>query len=328
MLLEEGADLAVEHVGPLEVRGVSGGGHALEARAGYLLVHHLGQLGPGQPVFVAGEEHGRDPRGRVALDLRGETAEVVTKIGRQRSVEPGDLRIEERARRMRLAKRLSQSRLPEHGGTGRAGRGQPLAQTGDVGIAEITRGVGENDGPESPGRLHGGSHGGPSAHRLGDHGRLFDAQVIEEREDIPAEGGRPRPARHVRRLPEASLVRRDAAILLGEYGDLLPPDQMIAAGPMEKQEDRAGAAHVLVVEAKAVVHHEGHVGHPLVAASTAAVSYNSWNSTILSPRNVQKSDFGVSTTRPVFRLRQPVEPSMATRSPSAMNVPVVKTPKS
>src|SRR5262249_58123718 len=104
-----------------------------EARAGHLLVHHLGQLGPGQPIFVAGEEHGRDPRGRVALDLRGETAELVTKIGRQRRVEPGDLRIEERARRMRLAKRLSQSRLPEHGGTGRGGPGPPPAPRGGGG---------------------------------------------------------------------------------------------------------------------------------------------------------------------------------------------------
>src|SRR5215813_7328463 len=323
MLLEKGAHLAVEHVGTLEIRGMPGGGHALEARAGDVLVDLVRQLGPDQAVLVAREEHGGNPRGGIAPRLRGEAAEPFAKIGGERRVEPGDLRVEERTHGMRLAERLTESRLPQHGGTGRTGRGQPLAQGRDVGIAEIARSVGEDDGPKSPGRLHSAPHRRPSAHRLRDHRRPLDPEMIEERERIGAESARPGAARYVRRLPEASLVDRDAAILLREDRYLLPPAQVIAARPVEEQERRPGAPRVLVVHTQVILHHEGHIGHPLVAARTAAVSYSSWNSTIVSPRNVQKSDFGVSTTRPVFRLRQPVEPSMATRSPSAMKVPVV-----
>src|SRR5215472_1370515 len=312
MLLEEGAHLSVEHVGTLEIRGMPGGGHTLEPRAGDVLVDFVRQLGPDQAVLVAREKHGGNPRGGIALHLRGEAAEPITKIGGQRRVEPGDLRVEKRAHGMRLAERLTESRLPEHGGTGWTGRGEPLAQGRDVGIAEIAHGVGENDGPKSPGRVHSGPHRCPSAHRLRDHRRLLDPEIIEERERIRAESARPGAARYVRRLPEASLVNCDAAILLREDRNLLPPAQVIAARPVEEQERRPGAPRVLVVHPKVILQHEDHVGHPLVAASTAAVSYSSWNSTIVSPRNVQKSDFGVSSTRAVFRLRQAVEPSMAT----------------
>src|SRR5215467_12739531 len=314
MLLEKGAHLAVEHVGTLEIRGMPGGGHALEARAGDVLVDLVRQLGPDQAVLVAREEHGGNPRGGIVLRLRGEAAEPFAKIGGGWRVEPCDLRVEER---------LTESRVPEHGGTGRTGRGQPLAQGRDIGIAEIAYGVRKDDGPKSPGRLHSGPHRRPSAHRLRDHRSLLDPEMIEERQRIRAESARPGAARHVRRLPEAPLVHRDAAILLREDRHLLPPAQVIAARPVKEQDRRPAASRVLVVETKAVLHHEGHIGHPLAAASTAAVSYSSWNSTIVSPRNVQKSDFGVSSTRPVFRLRQPVEPSMATRLPSAMKVPVV-----
>src|SRR5262249_35962747 len=124
--------------------------------------------------------------------------------------------------------------------------------------------------PKSPGRLHAGPHRRPSTHRLRDHRRLLDPEMIEERERIGAESARPGATRHVRRLPEASLVHRDAAILLREDRNLLPPAQVIAARPMEEQERRPAASRVLVVETKAVLHHEGHIGHPLPAASTAA----------------------------------------------------------
>src|SRR5882724_6448255 len=58
MLLEEGAHLTIEDVGAFEVGRMAGGIHQLEARARHMLVDLLRQLGPDEPVFVAGQEQG------------------------------------------------------------------------------------------------------------------------------------------------------------------------------------------------------------------------------------------------------------------------------
>src|SRR5712664_3931869 len=75
MLLEERAYLAVEDGGALEVGRVAGAFHALEARAGHVLVDPLRQLGPDEPVLVAGQEERRHAGGGVAVDRRGHAAQ-------------------------------------------------------------------------------------------------------------------------------------------------------------------------------------------------------------------------------------------------------------
>src|SRR5215467_1753586 len=112
MLLEKGAHLAVEHVGTFEIRGMPGGDHALETRAGDVLVDLVRQLGPDQAVLVAREEHGGNPRGGIALRLRGEAAEPFAKIGGGWRVQAMHLLEEGREHEMRVAERLTEIRVP------------------------------------------------------------------------------------------------------------------------------------------------------------------------------------------------------------------------
>jgi hypothetical protein len=85
-----------------------------------------------------------------------------------------------------------------------------------------------------------------------------DAEVIEQRDGVGRERRGTGPARRVGRLAEATLVHRDAPVLLGEHRDLLPPAQVVAAGAVQEQHRRRVAARVLVVETKAPGRHERH----------------------------------------------------------------------
>src|SRR5205085_109306 len=105
MCLQKRADLPVEHVGTLEVRRMAGGVDAYEVRAGDMLVHLLGQLGPDEAVLFAGQEQGGDACGGVPFDRRGEAAELLAELRGQRRVQARDLRVEERANGLRRAER-------------------------------------------------------------------------------------------------------------------------------------------------------------------------------------------------------------------------------
>src|SRR5205814_10102943 len=155
MRLQKRADLPVEHVGTLEVRRMAGGFDAHEARARNVLVYLLGQLGPDEAVLVAGQEHGRDTGGRISIYGRGEAAELLAELRGERRVEAGDLRIEERADGLRLAKRSAEGRVPQHGRSRRARCGKLLAHGADVLIGEVADGVRHGDRPESLGPAHG-----------------------------------------------------------------------------------------------------------------------------------------------------------------------------
>src|SRR5262245_55261158 len=128
MLLEERADLAVPHVGAFEVGRVAGAFDTLEARAGYVLVDLPRQLGPDEPVLVAGQEERGHSRGGVLVHRRGETAELLAEVGRPRRVEAGDLRIEERADGLGLAERGAEGGVPQDRRAGRAGGHELLAK--------------------------------------------------------------------------------------------------------------------------------------------------------------------------------------------------------
>src|SRR5262249_10288084 len=97
MLLQEGADFSIEDIRALEVVRVSRGRDTLEARARHVPVHRLRLLGPDEAVLVAGEEHGGYARRGVALDRRRQALEPIAEVGSERRVQPGDLRVEERA---------------------------------------------------------------------------------------------------------------------------------------------------------------------------------------------------------------------------------------
>src|SRR5215510_3527609 len=102
MLLEERADLAVPDVGAFEVGRVARALDALEARAGHVLVDLLRQLGPDEPVLVAGQEERRYSRCGVLIHRRGDTAELLAEVRRPRRVDARDLRIEEGTHGLRL----------------------------------------------------------------------------------------------------------------------------------------------------------------------------------------------------------------------------------
>src|SRR4030095_11249870 len=113
MPLEERPDLAVEDIRALEVRRVPGRVDALVARAGNVLVHLRRQLGPDESVLVAGQEHGRHPRGGVALDGGGKAQQLVTEVGCEGRIQPRDLRVEERAHRLALTERRADGGMPQ-----------------------------------------------------------------------------------------------------------------------------------------------------------------------------------------------------------------------
>src|SRR3989442_1116732 len=77
------------------------------------------------------------PRGGVAIDGRGEPLELVPDVGRERRVQPRDLRVEERAHRLPFAEGRADGRVPQHGRSRRARGGQPLAHGRDVVVGQV-----------------------------------------------------------------------------------------------------------------------------------------------------------------------------------------------
>src|SRR5262245_55449084 len=258
MLLEERADLAVPDVGAFEVSRVAGALDALEARAGHVLVDLLRQLGPDEPILVAGQEERRHSRRRVLVHRRGDTAEPFAEVGRPRLVEAGDLGVEERAHRLRLAERGAQGGVPQDRRARRARGGQLRSERGDLGVREVADRVRQDDRPEPLRRAYGGADCGPAAHRLGDQRGPANAEVIEQRQRVDRERGRTRASRDVRGLAKPSLIDADAPVFLCEDGHLLPPAQVVAARAVQEDERGPVAAGVLVVEAEAVLDHERH----------------------------------------------------------------------
>src|SRR5262245_10649980 len=262
MLLEERADLAVPDVGAFEVGRVAGAFDTLEARAGYMLVDLPRQLGPDEPVLVAGQEERRYLCRGVLVYRRGEADEPFAEVGRPRLVEAGDLGVEERADGLSLAERRAQSGVPQDRRARRARGGQLRSERGDLGVREVADRVRQDDRPEPLGRAYGGADCGPAAHRLGDQRGPANAEVIEQRQRVGRERGRTRAARDVRGLAEPSLIDADAPEFLGEDRHLLPPAQVVAARAMQEEQRGRVAAAILVVETEAVLDHERHERSP------------------------------------------------------------------
>src|SRR3972149_2035763 len=102
----------------------------------------------------------------------------------------------------------------------------------------------------------GGGAGGGTAHRVGDDAHVRDAEVVEEGDDVGAEGGAA-AAVAVGAEAKGAVVEGDAGVVLGEEGHLLPPAEGVGALAVREEDGRAGAVH-LVVDVDAVDRRPGH----------------------------------------------------------------------
>jgi hypothetical protein len=124
-------------------------------------------------------------------------------------------------------------------------------------VGHSARGAGEDDSAHALlGVARGEGGGGAASHRVGDDAHVFDAEVVEQRDGVFAEGA---AAAIVEVVAEAkgAAVERDAGVVPGEGGDLLPPGEVVAALAVGEQ-DVGTAAVDLVVEVDAVDRSEGH----------------------------------------------------------------------
>src|SRR4029453_5519708 len=252
MLLEERPGLAVPGAGAFEVGRVARALDTLEARAGHVLVDLLRQLGPDEPVLVAGQEERGDSRCSVLVHWRRETAELLAEVGRPRRVEAGDLRVEERADGLGLAECGAEGGVPQDRRAGRARGGELRAERGDLWVREIADRVPHDDPPEPLGGPPPAPPPGPPPPHRGERRPLVG-------------GGRRRagPPGRLRRLAEPPLIVGDAAVLLGEDRRLLPPAQVVAGRAVQEEQRGRVAAGVLVVEEEPVLDHERHERSPL-----------------------------------------------------------------
>ena len=115
----------------------------------------------------------------------------------------------------------------------------------------------QHDGPAALLRVaHRQRHGRASAHRVRHDAYVFDAEVVQQRHRVLAEGA-PAAVVAVDALPKGAVVKGDAGVVLGEERYLLPPAQVVAALPVRKQHGRPGAVD-FVVEVYAVDRCKGH----------------------------------------------------------------------
>src|SRR5262245_32607225 len=75
---------------------------------------------------------------------------------------------------------------------------------------------------------------------------MLDLEAIEQLLEILDEGLAARAIRAIRRLPKTSMIEGHAAILARENRHLLPPTQMVATGPMCKDDGRPVSVYLVV----------------------------------------------------------------------------------
>jgi hypothetical protein len=111
-------------------------------------------------------------------------------------------------------------------------------------VGRAGRGAAQDQRAHRPGREAREPGDGAAAHRLRDHVRAIDAQMVEQCDEVSAEYEAADRHLAAGEAPAASVVD-GAAKLLGEGRDLLPPGEMVPAGAVE--EDEVGAIAVLLV---------------------------------------------------------------------------------
>ena len=133
----------------------------------------------------------------------------------------------------------------------------------DIGFTHSAGGIGEYEAAR-PGRvLDGESKRGASSHRLSDEvGRLY-LQMVEKRGEVVNEGLHAGAVGNVVAVSESPVRERDAAVVCGEVGDLLPPGEQVAAGSVA-EDDGLALSVVLVVQFDSVDGGARHLEAPLL----------------------------------------------------------------
>ena len=101
---------------------------------------------------------------------------------------------------------------------------------------------------------------GAPAHRMRDEVHLRDAEVVEQRPHVRAEGDAAGALSGVGGTAEGAVVEGDGRVALREGRHLLPPRHAVAAGAVRQQHGRRGRRRVrpvdLVVELEAFIERE------------------------------------------------------------------------
>ena len=106
--------------------------------------------------------------------------------------------------------------------------------------------------------------------------RALDTEVVEERVEVVDRRRGPGRTGVVGRHPEAALIPRDDAVLLGEHRHLLEPHRVVAAETMAEDDDLVAVAGDLVVDLLAgrrdasTGEADHALGHPRTSAARCA----------------------------------------------------------
>ena len=108
---------------------------------------------------------------------------------------------------------------------------------------------------------------------MGDHRELLNVEMIEQRVEVVRESAATGTAGHIAAQPEAAVIERHDAVALREHGNLLPPDEVVAARAVrEHQRRRVVRAMAFVPEVDLVAaqkrHRAGAAQPDWAAAST------------------------------------------------------------